>query len=256
MSSTVRNFLRQNAIALLALYIALGGAAVAVKSASSPPKNSVKSKQIKDGQVKTKDLADQAVTGAKVADDSLTGAHVQESSLAKVPSADTLDALDSTDLLTDSGLTIVSIGTTEWVAPDPTELAVEYSGGRTQLESQTASGTGFAAANTTLPVQVAGRQFRLRAVPICADGSDASASIDHVFIRVFEGPSTGGVLPVVGSVEDPTNREDSACRRYELPTPVGMEADRFLNISLRASWTSAGADVDIAAAAAEFDFAP
>jgi hypothetical protein len=56
-------------VSTLALFIALGGGAYAVSIA----KNSVKSKQIKDGAVKTKDLADNAVTSPKVADGSLLG---------------------------------------------------------------------------------------------------------------------------------------------------------------------------------------
>src|ERR1044072_1218887 len=53
-----------NVTATLALFIALGGGAYAVIKL---PKNSVKSKQIKDGQVKNADLAAGAVSGEKVA---------------------------------------------------------------------------------------------------------------------------------------------------------------------------------------------
>ena len=44
-------------VALIALFVAMGGSALAVTAA----KNSVKSKSIKNGQVKTKDLANAAV---------------------------------------------------------------------------------------------------------------------------------------------------------------------------------------------------
>jgi hypothetical protein len=50
-------FLRRNVIALLALFVALGGTAYAA--------NTVRSSDIVDGQVKTPDLANGAVTGAK-----------------------------------------------------------------------------------------------------------------------------------------------------------------------------------------------
>src|SRR3954454_5297898 len=53
-----------NVTATLALFIALGGGAYAV---SKLPKNSVKSKQIKDGQVRNADLAAGAVSADKVA---------------------------------------------------------------------------------------------------------------------------------------------------------------------------------------------
>ena len=107
--------LRANVIAYLALFVALGW--TGAYAAQKVGKNTVKSKQIKDGQVKTQDLAsgavsgsklapgavtpqtiddgsitgaklaDGAVTGAKVADNSLTGADVDETSLMGVNAA-------------------------------------------------------------------------------------------------------------------------------------------------------------------------
>jgi hypothetical protein len=60
-----------NIVASLALFIALGGGAYA---ATNLPKNSVASKQIKDGSVRTADLANNAVTAAKIKDGSLLSA--------------------------------------------------------------------------------------------------------------------------------------------------------------------------------------
>jgi hypothetical protein len=87
-------FLRGNTIALLALFIALGGTTYA---ATALPKNSVGTKQlkknavtaakIKSGAVTNGKIGANAVTGAKVKNDSLTGADVLESSLGTVPSA-------------------------------------------------------------------------------------------------------------------------------------------------------------------------
>ena len=62
--------LRGNAVAYLALFIALGGSAYA---AIKIEKNAVRSKHIKDGQVKNRDLANNAVTSPKVANGSLLG---------------------------------------------------------------------------------------------------------------------------------------------------------------------------------------
>jgi hypothetical protein len=91
-------FLRGNTIALLALFIALGGTTYA---ATALPKNSVGTKQlkknavtavkIKKGAVTNTKIGANAVTGAKVKDDSLTGADVLEASLGKVPSAANAD---------------------------------------------------------------------------------------------------------------------------------------------------------------------
>jgi hypothetical protein len=83
-------FLRGNTIALLALFIALGGTTYA---ATALPANSVGAKQLKKNAVINKKIKANAVTGAKVKNNSLTGADVLESSLAKVPSAANADTL-------------------------------------------------------------------------------------------------------------------------------------------------------------------
>jgi hypothetical protein len=73
-------FLRQNTIALLALFIALGGTTFAA-STIVLPKNSVGTKQLKKN----------AVTSVKIKNNQVTGADVRESSLGKVPSAANAD---------------------------------------------------------------------------------------------------------------------------------------------------------------------
>jgi hypothetical protein len=94
-------------VALLALFVALGGSAYAVKAASAPA-NSVVTKSIKkgavtrlkiadgavggpqiaDGGVGTADLADGAVTGSKVGKATITAANIDLPSL-KIPNATT-----------------------------------------------------------------------------------------------------------------------------------------------------------------------
>jgi hypothetical protein len=82
-----------NVVATIALFLALGGGAYAL----TLPKNSVKSKHIKDGQVKTNDLGDGQVTSADAQDNGLTGTDILESSLGQVPSAANADQLDGLD---------------------------------------------------------------------------------------------------------------------------------------------------------------
>jgi hypothetical protein len=93
-----------NVMATVAVFLALAG--VAGAASALLPKNSVRSKTIKNGQVKAVDLhkaavtgsriAPNAVTGAAVKDDSLTGADIDESSLkglspyATIPSGTTV----------------------------------------------------------------------------------------------------------------------------------------------------------------------
>jgi hypothetical protein len=91
-------------LALLALFVALGGTAWAGSQIKSGDiaKNAVRSKHIKKNQVKTADVKDGGVTStdlgagavdtAKLAPDAATGDKVQESTLGKVPAAASADS--------------------------------------------------------------------------------------------------------------------------------------------------------------------
>jgi hypothetical protein len=98
-------------ISCIALFVALSGVGYAKVVLS---KNSVGTKQIRNGQVKAADLGANAVRGPKIANGQVTGADVDESTLGQVPSAanaatagtaatagdaNLLDALDSTAFL-------------------------------------------------------------------------------------------------------------------------------------------------------------
>jgi hypothetical protein len=77
MNSGVSEHLRRNVYGLVAIFIALGGSAVAANVA----KNSVTSKSIRNGEVKQKDIAVGAVDASKVQANSLTGEQIDEASL-------------------------------------------------------------------------------------------------------------------------------------------------------------------------------
>jgi hypothetical protein len=103
-------FVRGNTIALLALFIALGGTTYA---ATALPANSVGTKQlkknavtapkIKKSAVTNAKIAANAVTGAKVKNDSITGADVLESSLGTVPNATHATSADNATHATTAG---------------------------------------------------------------------------------------------------------------------------------------------------------
>lgn len=91
-----RNLTVPHVLSALALFVALGGTAVAVGIA----KNSVGSQQIKPGAVRTSDIRDgavarrkirsNAVTTAKVEDASLTGADINQTTLRSVRAANVI----------------------------------------------------------------------------------------------------------------------------------------------------------------------
>ena len=65
----ISRYIRENILGFVAIFLAMGGIAVA----AGLPKNSVKSKQIKNGQVKSVDVADNALTGVDINESSLQG---------------------------------------------------------------------------------------------------------------------------------------------------------------------------------------
>jgi len=74
-------FLRRNAVALVAIFIALSGSAYAI---TSVPANSIGTKQLRDG----------AVTGRKTAKHTLTGDNIRSATLGTVPNADHATSAD------------------------------------------------------------------------------------------------------------------------------------------------------------------
>jgi len=68
-----------NVMATIAVFVALGGTAVAAKLVL--PKNSVTSKSVKDGSLKGKDLAKGTITGANVAKNTLNADNINQASL-------------------------------------------------------------------------------------------------------------------------------------------------------------------------------
>jgi hypothetical protein len=99
MGPRVLRHLRANAIAYLALFVAMGGTTYA---AIRLPANSVGTKQLEKG----------SVTGAKVAKNTLTGSNIKVSSLGTVPDAAALDGKPASSFEPSAGaLTSVTAGT-------------------------------------------------------------------------------------------------------------------------------------------------
>lgn len=73
-----------NVVAVLALFVALGGGAYA---AAQAPKNSVTSKSIKNNEVKSVDLKNNQVKSEDIKNGTVKGSDVDESSLGEVPTA-------------------------------------------------------------------------------------------------------------------------------------------------------------------------
>jgi hypothetical protein len=120
-SRRVSAFVRQNALGLVAIFIALTSSAYAI---TSLPANSVGTRQLKNG----------AVTGKKVAKNALTGANIQSATLGTVPNAGhAISADHATSAATASFVRITgapgpgatSFGPVSGLAPEDTSADVE-----------------------------------------------------------------------------------------------------------------------------------
>ena len=98
MSSSISSHFRSNVVGYVALFLVLTGVAYA---AGLEP-NSVRSRQIKNGQVRNADLAAGAVTASSVAPNALGGDQIDESNLAQVPSAENADHARTSDTAADA----------------------------------------------------------------------------------------------------------------------------------------------------------
>jgi hypothetical protein len=83
------------AVALLALFISLGGVSYGLASGSISTReirnNTIRSSDIRNGQVASRDLRNNDVRGADIRNGSVTGADLNESTLGKVTSANQAD---------------------------------------------------------------------------------------------------------------------------------------------------------------------
>ena len=101
-------------VAYLALFVALGGSAVAAKTA-------ITGTQIKNSTITSADIKNRSLKGADVANNTLTGTQIKESTLGTVPNAtNALNATNAGNANTVGGVTAASL---KLSCPAGTELA-------------------------------------------------------------------------------------------------------------------------------------
>jgi hypothetical protein len=169
MSRGLGRFVRQNTIALLALFVALSGTTFAAANVVLP-KNSVGAKQLKKNAVTTPKIKNGAVTGAKIKNGTITGGKISLSTLGKVPSAANADHATSAGSATTAGHATTA---------DQATLASSLGGGFAAILSEHPGALPISATFTSsgrpLLFQVSGSAFastagRLLAITVSIDG--------------------------------------------------------------------------------------
>jgi hypothetical protein len=99
-------------VALLALFVALGGSSYAALRIASAQivNNSVRSKDIRNNDVLSKDIRNSTIRGADIARNTLTGSDINESTLGRVPVAGAALVASSTRSVRTAGVRSVAEG--------------------------------------------------------------------------------------------------------------------------------------------------
>ena len=170
------------AMSLIAVFVALSAGAYAAGLA----KNSVKSKQIKDGAVQSQDLKDGAVSGGDVADGSLTGADVADDSLNEADVAEgTLQGVVAANADSVGGLQVKEIDFQTAFAPGVVRSILDFTG-TFRIDAQ-CSNVGDGLDLTAFTAVANSRISMVGTRAVGADDSDAgnlieqTASQDNVF---------------------------------------------------------------------------
>jgi hypothetical protein len=191
------------AISVLALFVALGGTGYA---AFGIARNSVGTRQLKNGAVTGQKLADGAVTARKVAPDSLTGAQINVATLGTVPTANRAttathaSSADNAQNATNAGNADALGG----LAPSSFEHAIPVGGWSSTAGNFSGPSNTFSFAGSGVSVTTTANQT------VVVSGSAAlatTAGTANIVLGICAQPEAGGALqtlPSVGDVENVT----------------------------------------------------
>jgi len=242
-------------VALLALFVALGGSSYA---ALNLPKGSVGAKQLKQN----------SVTSPKVKRGSLLVSDFRASQRARLrgprgrrgpqglqglqgpqgvpgpagtPNGYTQAQADAL-FLSARGATRLTVPPGAWKSID-LFITEEFLSNVAFFSGEDVSGNGFVSLDPAVPAVLAGRRVAVAAATLCYDATSPDGSLEAVELDVFRADPLGAVP--VGQAVDDTTRNDAACRRYALPEPVALGDQDFVNFRFQMAWSDEGGGVAI-----------
>jgi len=247
MWTSIRSPSPSMSVALVALFVALGGTGYAAVK--------INGKDIKKGTISGKKLKNRTLGTAKLTTAARSSLRGQTGPTgppgAKGDKGDP-GPVDPSQFVPAAGLSTVAVGPQALTIDESEgELGFINMGANTVgVRSLTANGTDFVSLHPQLPATLAGRPVRVRALTLCVDADSPTADVDHVFISTFR-----GVTPTtqVANFEDATNRNDNVCRRYELPDTFVLGAEDYLAVSVRMSWTALNGRLNFGGTTLEYE---
>ena len=236
-------------IALIALFVALGGTSFAAINAL--PKNSVGTKQLKKNAVTGVKIKNGAVTAAKINPSGLTVPNATHATSADsatsatnatnatnattAANANALGGVAASGYVKNSGTIYVQQGHANWqpfASTDPVTIT-RYSNAQGIFSSTT--GSHQFRIDLTIPTALYGHALSFTGARICF-GANTTSFVDEVFVE-DENETTGapGPIPTL-LVDDTTNRTTGACLTYS-GSAVTLSSSNQISIYLVANWT-------------------
>jgi hypothetical protein len=135
-----------------------------------------------------------------------------------------------------TGTILITPGSAGWQKSLPADnLTFTYYSNSTAILKATA-GTAYITLQPSIPTALYGRSLKLLGVEFCYAAS-SDAVLDYVEINTFNSATGEGTRTIQFS--DDTNRTDTACRYYVLPTAVILTPKDGVNMFVRVNWTLA-----------------
>jgi hypothetical protein len=238
-----------NVMATVAVFLALGGSSYAALRIGSKQlvNNSVRSGDLRNNDVRGKDIRTGAVRSADVGDGSLLAADFKPGELPP--------PVDPAQFVPAAGTSTIAVGPSAWEIEDGGPLEKQtVAGNRLDFRATNAGGNASIVLHPTLPSSLAGKPVRLRAITLCVDATHPNATLGRVNINTFRGPLSGGADAAVATLEDLTDREDSVCRRYDLPASFLLSDPRdYLSVGVGMAWDAVGGELQFSGTTFEFE---
>jgi hypothetical protein len=221
-----------NVVATLALIIAVGGTSYAAVK--------ITGKDVKNGSLSGKDVKDA----------SLTGKDLKKQSVPLDRLSGTLPTVDPGQFVPSTGLYTVSVGPNAWQSLTSGLVRINDTFGG--WKSTTATNTGTVMLDPALPMTIAGKPMRLRAVTICWDDTAPNLAITDVVVSTYR-EDVNANFTDINELEDSSDQNSKTCRRYAFSTPVTLEANSRVNLKLSVGWTALDAQLRTGGVTFELD---
>ena len=134
------------------------------------------------------------------------------------------------------GLILISEGFGNWLPFSSADNVVFENYSSSTYVKKATTGSNYFSLQPSIPTVFYGRSLQLIGVEFCYTAS-TSAVFSYIEINTYT--HTDSVGPRSIQFSDGTDRSDSACLYYTVPTPVTLTAEDGVNIFIQGTWNTA-----------------